>query len=281
MLKRSFKLRFGLKAIAIAILIVCLPIAWLVNSRGKGVRELEIISNLERPGQQIRPMYEFQLDQWEHFDGTRVSSEPRWLQGIMGGCVFERLHKVVISDCKLQSLDNLEELAQLEELYVDGANCLTELQNIGHISGLRVLSLSECDEIRDFSVIGRLPRLESLCFHKCQHLEDIDWIAGLKQLNLIRFTKCDAMSDLSPLAKLSVVNQLQLYRCNGIKTLEGLQDFHNLESLQINESEQITDISALFNLRKLQYIDISGCDAIPRKQIEKLQEVFPAAQIVR
>ncbi len=178
---------------------------------------------------------------------------------------------LINSDTKLEggTIDFLSKLPNLKCLYLRDLD-ISDITVLENLTQLEVLYVSGCSRIKkacDFSLLSKLrdlrvewlPSYDSI--HKCLGLEylrvDKYYKKNLKQFNNIK------------------LKTLELIRSN-IVTLEGVDNFKELENLTIYQCRKLVDIHSISTLN-LEMIDIETCKAIetlnPILEITTLKEI--------
>ena len=188
---------------------------------------------------------------------------------------FENLESVSLFRCGVQSLDGVERLTSLKELWVRD----NEISDIGPVSELTGLVNFSCagNPVSDYSPVSKLTDLEELQIgDNGFSYTDIGALSGLTKLTSLYAPWC-GIEDISALGNMTELEYLNLFhnRIGDISALERLVKLNYLE-LGIN---QITDIAPLYGLNALTDINLRD-NEIPAEELAAFYEQKNAAATV-
>lgn len=183
---------------------------------------------------------EFGFDIWEteHPSVTAPFLDLQW---------YRNLESVSLPSCDMKSMEGVEKLTSLRELWVNN----NEITDIDQVRGLTGLTSFSCDgnPVADYSPIRELVNLEHLGIgHNGASYTDLSPLCKLTKLKSLYAPWC-GVSDISVLSGLTELEELRLSR-NEITDISALKGLRKLTTLQLEQNE-ISDISALEGLDKL------------------------------
>lgn len=202
-------------------------------------------------GQKFR-LYSVHTTELDLRDNHLLTNEERQLTH------FKSLKKLNLRTVRIDSLEFLDELDNLEELQFgyystfDQDSYVLDYSPLYNQSGLKVLSLlyltNTCDDI---SFLYNMPLLEELeisfCVLNDEQLNVIGDINTLKYLNL----GCSNFDSLEPLMKLTNLETLELCNCK-IKDLSSLYEISSLKDISLPDVK--VDLTAFLNMENLEVI---------------------------
>ena len=159
----------------------------------------------------------------------------------------------------LATLSGLENLATIRRLDLMNCESLKDISTLANLKNLEFLRITDC-EIDDISVIGELTELKTLRLAFCAALHDITPLRNLRELQFLSILANDHITDLSPLSEATKLEALHL-GCENIEDLSPLSKLENLESLAI-VSGKLTDITPLSDLSNLRELDLNACHSL-------------------
>lgn len=121
---------------------------------------------------------------------------------------LKSLTDIKIKTASIESLKGVDDLANLQTLYIGNCKKLTSIKSINNLPKLQHLEFSKCPNVKDYHYINNLPSLQSLSLVDCGRVESIKFIEGLPLL-----------SNLSLLGN-TVINDGDLLPAKGIKNVE-------------------------------------------------------------
>ena len=175
----------------------------------------------------------------------------------------------------LTSLESIQELKQLESLFLQNCDEITNLAPLVNLPNLKSLDLGLKDNaiVKDFSVLRNLTDLRDLTV--CSDLlVDVYWMVGLVNLKEVNFWNCSKLSSLNGFSTLSDLRQLNLSCCSSIKDVDALSGLTDLNELYLSNCEDLSCINGLKSLINLEYLDLTGCDSIPSPQKEEIDAIL-------
>ena len=175
----------------------------------------------------------------------------------------------------LTSLESIQELKQLESLFLQNCDEITNLAPLVNLPNLKSLDLGLKDNaiVKDFSFVGNLTDLRDLTV--CSDLlVDVYWMVGLVNLKEVNFWNCSKLSSLNGFSTLSDLRQLNLSCCSSIKDVDALSGLTDLNELYLSNCEALACINGLKSLINLEYLDLTGCDSIPSPQKEEIAAIL-------
>ena len=180
----------------------------------------------------------------------------------------------------LTSLESIQKLNDLESLFLQNFDKITNLAPLGNLSLLKSLDLGLKDNtmVKDFSVFSNLSNLRDLTV--CSDLlVDVFWIVGLVNLNEVNFWNCSKLSNLDGFSNLSNLRHLNLSCCSSIKDVDALSGLTDLNELYLTNCEALSCINGLKNLMNLEYLDLTDCDSISTAQKEEIDTILTNCEV--
>lgn len=144
---------------------------------------------------------------------------------------------------------DLEKITELEDS--DPYNKLNNLDGIEHLVNLEELYIT-LGNIEDVTPLKKLTKLRVL-FIDQNEIKNIEPLADLINLEVLNIS-CNELQDISPVANLTKLKDLRI-NYNKITNIEPINNLTKLESFSVR-SNKITDISPISRLYKLNYLDI-------------------------
>jgi hypothetical protein len=157
--KHRWRLRFGLRGVLIAVLAMCVALAYVASVREQ--REAMRCVRLSNPSATL--LYEYQLDAAAHLNHDGQAPGPRWLRERVG---VDSLESVTGADMFYPTDRDMEQLTRfpkLRRLVAERCIDLTDagMKTIGEMSSLEYLVLGEADQVTDVGLL-KLARLKYL-----------------------------------------------------------------------------------------------------------------------
>jgi hypothetical protein len=175
----------------------------------------------------------------------------------------------------LTSLESIQELNQLESLFLQNCDKITNLAPLVNLPKLKSLDLGLKANaiVKDISVLGNLTNLRDL--NICSDLlVDVSWMVGLANLNEVNFWNCSKLSSLNGFSSLSGLRHLNLSCCTSIKDVDALSGLTDLNELYLSNCEALSCINGLNNLINLEHLDLTDCESIPTAQKEEIDAIL-------
>ena len=117
---------------------------------------------------------------------------------------LKKLDTLQLTFSKLQTLNGIENLNNLQCLYVNYNRLLQDISALRHVkSTLKALRIENCSKIEDFSVLSELDNLELLELSGSNVLPSLDFMKTMKNLKTFVFNMNVLDGDLSPCMVLS------------------------------------------------------------------------------
>ncbi|CAL6097929.1 leucine-rich_repeat domain-containing protein [Hexamita inflata] len=193
----------------------------------------------------------------------------KWCSGIMINNVPQNMAELTISNCALQSIDNIGDLAQLQLLDLSKNNIL-RVEVLTKLNKLKTLVLNDNINI-NLQQVGQLVQLrelslDSIGFSEIQFLDKLTNLQFLS-MNQNKITNISSISQLKQLEKL-YLSENQISEISSLKTLKKLTtlilnkniiynfDLYNLTSLislELNDNF-LTNLHPISSLKNLQVL---------------------------
>ncbi|CAL6029745.1 Conserved_hypothetical protein [Hexamita inflata] len=171
------------------------------------------------------------------------------------------------SNCKIQVLDGLQQMAQLRDLDLS-YNAISELSALGSLANLRELNLMR-NCVSDVRPLARLTSLVSLQLSRNQ-IEDVSPLSGLKNLQRLLIFK-NQIRDLQPLRQLTNILQLNIDE-NQLEDVSPLRFLVQMQNLSAAKN-RIRDICAFKFLKNLVQLNLSWNQLVDVSSIRYLQSL--------
>lgn len=122
----------------------------------------------------------------------------------LSGTTIQRLDFL---SCGIESLEGLENCAELESLYLGYNRKLTDISAIAQTADtLKVLDIENCPKISNFSCIEKLTNLAALRLMGQNTLPNLEFLRGLRNLKMFSFSMNVLDGDLSLCTKIPYVS---------------------------------------------------------------------------
>lgn len=168
-----------------------------------------------------------------------------------------RLKKMVIASASIESLNELENINEIEELLLGYCKSLTSIKHLNGKENLKKIEIDCCTKIDDYESLVDLPNLEILEIKNCKGIKSIGFIKNIKSLKtLVLSESTDILDgDLKPAL--------------GIKIVYKHRKHYNVK---IENKEQ--DALYLRNLKKLLEISIrEGREDISKRILREIAKL--------
>lgn len=248
------------------------------------------------------------------YENNQVKFEDANLELVVREKIKKPVDKLKISDVisikqleargkKIESLEGIQNLHNLEKLYLNERGYGSDSMEINKIESLKPLSnltnLKELvfrfNQVEDITPLKNLNELEWLDFrdNKVQDIkilknltnltfldfsfnsiEDISSLQNLKNLKIILFGFTD-VGDISALEKLTKVEQLWFSQNQKVQCIDALKNLERLAVLNIGDN-LIKDISPIKNLHNLELLGIGLNQVEDLSPIENLSKLESA-----
>lgn len=184
--------------------------------------------------------------------------EDKGIETLDGIEALTSLRELYLDDNPLKDIGAIKELEQLEVLSIDIFNPqITNLNALVNLTNLKELYVT-CNLITDISPLENLKALRILhlfTHHGQSQIKNIEIIGSLINLEELRL-EGNSIRDIDFLEELSNLKWLDLGR-NFIEDIEVLKELENLEGLNLRVNN-ISDIEPLLALSKLEDLDLSS-----------------------
>lgn len=212
-------------------------------------KELWSLNWLEELNFQNYYAYNAELKAWEdreeNYEGKQLT--PHTISAIpIEISKLSRLKVLLLGNCSISKIENLEKLTQLEHLSLE-SNQISKIENLENLTQLQYLFLG-CNRISKIETVGNFPKLRYLCL-KVNQINKIEKLESLLQLQYLDLS-INKIIDIENLNTLTQLKNLFL-RGNQISKIQNLDSLKHLEDLSL-EQNQINQIENLNNLTKLQ-----------------------------
>ena len=184
-----------------------------------------------------------------------------------------------ITNQQFQWLRDKKILANLEKLFLNGCDELTDLSGLADLDNVTVLYISSCEKLKDFSALSSMKNLTEIHICCCENLTDLSFLSGLKKLEKLDVWECDNLADLSGLAHVKCLTTIQLTCCDNLTDLSPLSGLANLVTLDLGGSKNLTDLSALSGLKHLKTFKVKKCAKLTAAEVKKLRKQLPNCSI--
>ncbi len=150
------------------------------------------------------------LSQCKNLLNINISGVPFDSLSFMSLCYS--LEALRLSDMNLRTLDGIQKMSKLKEIYLDNVNGLTDISALENCKELRYVEIRDNEGLRitDYSVLGELPELDHLTIDAPSTLPNLDFMEGIKQNKSLVFICNSSVSDFSGLSAISGFNRLEI-----------------------------------------------------------------------
>ena len=192
---------------------------------------------------------------------------------------LKKLDSLCFADCpELSDLKPLGNLQNLKTLCFMECKKLSNIDSLESMVNLEGLMICECPKISDLTPIASLINLRELDLSTCNNISDLTPLAKLKNLEALNLIDCKQVSDLTPLTGLTHLKRLELSDTK-VSDLTPLTNLTNLQELMLTYCCNVSDLKPLIKLKNLWFLDIEGCDKIPKSEIFNLQKKSPKLKV--
>lgn len=160
------------------------------------------------------------------------------------------LRELEIGINSIENLDGLEELPNLERLFIRNIDN-NKLKAIGKCKNLNTLEIN--GDINDITFLNELNNLEYLGLQENRNLTDISALASMEKLKELDLIKT-GVYDISALKNLKRLTKIILNDTN-IEDVSALANLPNLKSIFLANTK-VKDISMLADLPKLEMLNV-------------------------
>ncbi|CAN1326168.1 Disease resistance protein L6 [Linum perenne] len=170
----------------------------------------------------------------------------------------------------LVTLDGLENLVLLKELWVEGCTILKKLPSLATLTRLRKLAISNVS-LEKFPDLSNLKNLRDLWINNCSELIEVTGLETLELLELLNMKGCRSIRKLPDLSALIKLATLNIRGCTQLTELRGLGRLESLEELSMSGCKLIKELPNLSGLKNLRILDIRKC--VQLKEVNGIEEL--------
>ena len=155
---------------------------------------------------------------------------------LYGAFVSPILDTLTVIQCKIKTLDGIEQSQKMQCLYLWYNRSLQDISALRKVKKtLRALRIENCPKIKDFSVLGELENLELLELSGSNELTSLSFIKEMKNLKTFIFSMNVKDGDLTPCLDLSYVYSMNNHRYYNLKDkdLPKKQYIHGNETIEM------------------------------------------------
>ncbi|WP_433137654.1 NACHT domain-containing protein [Actinomadura nitritigenes] len=187
-----------------------------------------------------------------------------------------KLRALTIGAPDLDKLDFLDNLPELRELWLPGAEAITDYSPLGCQAKLITLSMTDCPHLTSLTALPPLASLHTLGINGSNLTEDLGAIReAAPALRRLLVSRCDWVRDLRPLTGLPLV-ELHANDCRRVDDFDPISSLVELDVLRLSRSS-IRDLTPLTTLGKLRMLWLTGCEGLtdlrPLALLTKLQHL--------
>lgn len=204
---------------------------------------------------------------------------------------LKNVTNVILSDNKISSLEGISKYKSIKNLSLEN-NKITQIDGLDSLDNLWALNLTG----------NPIKSIEGLCLHKHKleyigisgNFNTLSELNGCKKLKGIRITSSNIneLDDLpyiynsltqlqvshSPLKNFGAIDKFILLKNvslsnTHIEELSPLKDLKNIETLALFNNKKLTDISTIVNFKNLRFLNLTGSNNIPCKQIDLISKL--------
>lgn len=179
-----------------------------------------------------------------------------------------------ISACQNLPMEEINNISNLEHLYIVNNDNLTDLSDLSNLRKLKRLGIYGCKNLTEVNCIDIFPALTRFSMQSL-YASDI-MISNLQNLNEISIYDCDQLQKFS-LRDLSGLAELSIMRCNQLAELENINLAENLEKLDIKNCDNIKELN-LNGLQNVTVIIIDHCAGLEKisglENLQKLSQLY-------
>jgi len=173
-----------------------------------------------------------------------------------------------ISDCRNTNIDGIENLANLEQLYINLNKSPTnfELSALVKLKNLEIYNMQN----DDWFIFNNMEELVDLKFFDCEFISAN--LFGLNKLQSVEFYNCSSLSDISQITELPLLENLYVERARIIRPL--LANLSGLRRLSL-VSSKVEEIQGISQLPELEYLNLYNNElaAVQLNDFPKLVEL--------
>ena len=163
-----------------------------------------------------------------------------------------------LCDCgKFNKFSSLVLFEQLEVLFIQGNNYITNIEYILELVYLHTLQICYCCYFKNISNIHLLQDLNILNLGNNMSLRVIS------PLSLSKITSLSIrgllIGSMGPIGDIIQLKELDISDCFMLSSLSSLSSLINLQKLVMVQLTMISSLDFIFNLSKLEHLDISRC----------------------
>ncbi|MFJ5226163.1 NACHT domain-containing protein [Streptomyces sp. NPDC088400] len=163
-------------------------------------------------------------------------------------------------------------LEDLDRLYLQDNNVLTDLSALASLPGLSGLSFIQCPVIRELGELAR-PGLTSLLLYDMHHDLSLEPLRDMPDLRQAVFDYPLLMESVGELPIGPQLTELDLLRQTSHVSLEGIERWPQLTRLSLSGATQIGQLAENPSLNSLVELDLGRQDSLDLRQIGHLTEL--------
>jgi Leucine-rich repeat (LRR) protein len=209
---------------------------------------------------------------------------------------------------RLQRIDAVQRMPELQRLLLDSAKGLRDLDAIAGLEDLFYLYIAQAEDLEDLDGLGRAAppavyirgahRLETLpSFSGPEDMTvleisdapivDLLPISRLRSLSTLILRNCTNLEDLAPIASLPALRELVLIGCSSVTDLTPLAKCQMLWHVDLEDCSSVRSVAPLMELPRLRSVDTRGVqdpigvEALRKRGVNVLSRYFPAASASR
>lgn len=210
----------------------------------------------------LRDRYQFMLHKRPNgYTATQVTNEDENLKDAF--VLLAKLNPVTTlnlgTSIKLQSLDGIEHLTNLTEVYLADCLNLKKLDGLGQLSELQSVNLRLCGSLTNVRAFSGSVGPQSLELSFCSNLETLDGLQDSHHLQSIFCDNCINLTNIDSLRDLSSLQTLNLDACPKLTPSDILRNVPDVQYLSLAGWKQLTNLASLQKLSNLEMLNLAGC----------------------
>jgi Leucine-rich repeat (LRR) protein/GTPase SAR1 family protein len=226
--------------------------------------------------------YDLDINEWvyrgdsaRHDNYNLIGQVPHHLPKSLKKLVIERQDD---APYLLEGLERLQELKELELLWLDR---VPEVQNLDFLQGmpnLKALHLGFMPHLTDLAVLASMGNhLMALDLKHCPQLANFDPIDKLTTLKSLQITNCDLLTDTGFLANQCQLINLGLGNCKQLEKLSPLTGLKQLERMSLGHNIKLHDIEAVGHITWLRRLTLHNLPSLKNlaalQRLDSIQEL--------
>ena len=157
---------------------------------------------------------------------------------------------------KNEDLKNVRKLKQIDQLYIDLSEDITDIDFVSDYSKITLISINPANSDFNLDSISKFTNLETL-YLSGKAISDVQFLKGCTNLKTLHLSECK-VTDITGISECSTLESIYIYSGGDyIKGLEELSELPNLHHLSISNASKydMESISKIITLETLSILE--------------------------